>query len=275
MDAHPGWFASNLDAFVDDLDSFGGNSGSAVISLNERGELHLVEGVLVRGTDDWAWDAGGSCYRANVCDDTAGCTGAWEDVTRATEFAAFVPYACGDGRCDPTEDESTCPADCLGDLDGDGVEESRDNCPGLHNTPQGDGDGDHAGDLCDCEPALAEIWATPGEVRHLRCALDEFTGEIVLEWFPPQEEGSTVLVYDVLRSDAPIDFLGPAVCLESDDGTDRVARDGETPPPGSALYYLVRAQNNCLNGEGPLGWRWDAAPRLGIACPPVPPGSHR
>ena len=266
-DAQPGWFQSNLDAFTHDLDTFGGSSGSAVVSVDERGDLRFVEGVLVRGSTDWIWDPGGSCYRRNVCEDETGCFGAWEEITRATVFAPAVPCACGDGRCDPTEDEFACPADCLGDLDGDGVEESQDNCPGLPNPGQDDGDGDRAGDPCDCEPTDPVLWETPGEARHVRFTRDDASGESAVGWFPPQDEGSTALYYDVLRSDVPFDFLGPAVCVESDDGADRVARDGD-PPAGAAYYYLVRAQNDCPAGEGPLGSRSDGSVRVGVPCPP-------
>lgn len=266
-EALPGCFGSDLDAFTDDLDTFGGNSGSAVVSLDERGDVMQVEGVLARAPADWIWDEGGSCNRVNVCDEATGCLGLWAEVTRATEFAWAVPPACGDGRCDGTEDELSCPSDCLGDLDGDGVEESLDNCPGLPNPDQGDVDGDRAGDPCDCDPADPVVWGPPGEVRQVRVARDAATGESVIQWFPPGEEGSTVLAYDVLRSEVPFDFLGPAVCVESDDGTDRVARDGAVPGPGTVFHYLVRAQNACPAGEGTLGWGTDGTERLGAACP--------
>lgn len=58
--------------FVANLDTYGGNSGSAVI--NER--TLEVEGILVRGETDLKW--AGSCYRSNICTD-AGCRG--EDVS--------------------------------------------------------------------------------------------------------------------------------------------------------------------------------------------------
>lgn len=59
---------------------------------------------------------------------------------------------CVDGRCVADID-----SECLGgvcersgtDSDGDGVEELRDNCPGIYNPDQIDSDGDGTGDLCD------------------------------------------------------------------------------------------------------------------------------
>jgi len=63
---------------VCNLDTYGGNSGSAVISDDEP---HQIEGILVRGDTDFIQV--GNCQRSNVCPNT-GCRG--EDVTRATEF---------------------------------------------------------------------------------------------------------------------------------------------------------------------------------------------
>lgn len=66
------WFSSNLD-------TFGGNSGSAVINANTG----IVEGILVRGETDYAISSynGSTCYKVNVCSDS-GCGG--EEVTRMT-----------------------------------------------------------------------------------------------------------------------------------------------------------------------------------------------
>ncbi|HUW18953.1 MAG TPA: serine protease [Sedimentisphaerales bacterium] len=69
--------------FQTNVDAYGGNSGSAVLDANTL----LVEGILVRGNEDFVRD--GFCDRSNVCPDT-GCP-LWEDVTRATEFSGFVP----------------------------------------------------------------------------------------------------------------------------------------------------------------------------------------
>ena len=65
------WSASGK-YFVANLDTYGGNSGSAV--LNER--TLEVEGILVRGETDMKYSNG--CYRSNICSDS-GCRG--EDVS--------------------------------------------------------------------------------------------------------------------------------------------------------------------------------------------------
>ncbi len=65
--------------FVANLDTYGGNSGSAV--LNARtGE---VEGILVRGENDYVPDTARGCQISNRCNNT-GCRG--EDVTYITNL---------------------------------------------------------------------------------------------------------------------------------------------------------------------------------------------
>lgn len=74
---------SEPEYFQTNVDTYGGNSGSAVFDADTL----LVEGILVRGNEDFVED--GSCDRSNVCPDT-GCP-LWEDVTRATEFSGLIP----------------------------------------------------------------------------------------------------------------------------------------------------------------------------------------
>jgi hypothetical protein len=74
---------SSASYFEANLDTYGGNSGSAVFNANTL----QVEGILVAGNQDFATD--GSCDRSNVCPD-AGCP-FWEIVTRATEFGGLIP----------------------------------------------------------------------------------------------------------------------------------------------------------------------------------------
>lgn len=76
--------------FSANLDSYTGNSGSPVFNANTL----EVEGILVRGNDDWDWT--GSCYVSNVCSSTNGCPG-FEDATRTTEFDQHVPALTGGG----------------------------------------------------------------------------------------------------------------------------------------------------------------------------------
>ncbi|OGR44824.1 MAG: hypothetical protein A2X35_05890 [Elusimicrobia bacterium GWA2_61_42] len=67
--------ASPAGYFVANLDTYGGNSGSAVFNA-KTGE---VEGILVRGENDYVYK--GDCRVSNVCP-SEGCRG--EDVTKIT-----------------------------------------------------------------------------------------------------------------------------------------------------------------------------------------------
>ncbi|MBL8784492.1 MAG: trypsin-like peptidase domain-containing protein [Deltaproteobacteria bacterium] len=77
--------ANEPNYFQANLDTYGGNSGSPVMNATTG----LIEGILVRGNEDFTFDTRRDCYRSNVCPD-AGCPG-WEDVSRTTRFVAFVP----------------------------------------------------------------------------------------------------------------------------------------------------------------------------------------
>lgn len=79
----------NPDAFfVANLDTYGGNSGSPVYN-SQTGE---VEGILVRGENDFRWIVSGStvCRVSMVCP-TTGCRG--EDCTRSAEFRSTLNAA--------------------------------------------------------------------------------------------------------------------------------------------------------------------------------------
>jgi V8-like Glu-specific endopeptidase len=63
--------------FVANLDTYGGNSGSAVFDA----KTGTVEGILVRGENDYVYDSSQGCQVSNHCTNE-GCRG--EDVTRIT-----------------------------------------------------------------------------------------------------------------------------------------------------------------------------------------------
>lgn len=68
--------------FVANLDTYGGNSGSAVFNA----ETGAVEGILVRGETDYTYDSSRGCRMSYHCSDD-GCRG--EDVTRITNIRAL------------------------------------------------------------------------------------------------------------------------------------------------------------------------------------------
>lgn len=70
--------------FVANLDAFGGNSGSAVFNL----ETYEVEGILVRGEEDYVFDERLRCNVSNKCADSE-CRG--EDVTYITNIPELGP----------------------------------------------------------------------------------------------------------------------------------------------------------------------------------------
>lgn len=70
--------------FQANLDTFGGNSGSAVFDA----ETGVVEGILVRGEEDYKYDEENKCYRVFQCDNDK-CRG--EDVTRITMIPELAP----------------------------------------------------------------------------------------------------------------------------------------------------------------------------------------
>ncbi len=92
---------SARDYFDANLDVYAGNSGSPV--LNRDG---VVEGILVRGNEDYAYDRRRGCYTTAECADS-GCPG-WESSTRATNFAEFVPA----GPVEPPEPDCARDEEC-------------------------------------------------------------------------------------------------------------------------------------------------------------------
>lgn len=70
--------------FNANLDTFGGNSGSAVFNM----ETKEVEGILVRGERDYKMDQEAGCKRVFKCEDDK-CRG--EDITRITVIPELVP----------------------------------------------------------------------------------------------------------------------------------------------------------------------------------------
>ncbi|MBS1984430.1 MAG: trypsin-like peptidase domain-containing protein [Bdellovibrionales bacterium] len=74
----PGYFVANLD-------TYGGNSGSAVFN----GKTLEVEGILVRGDTDFVFDSQRGCWVSNVCASNDGCRG--EDSTDITFLQSLIP----------------------------------------------------------------------------------------------------------------------------------------------------------------------------------------
>jgi uncharacterized repeat protein (TIGR01451 family) len=121
-------------------------------------------------------------------------------------------------------------------------------------------------DNSDCLDADPFAWGTPGEVAGVSFGADGQT----ISWQAGTPVGGTVSAYDVLRAaGTAVDFMAAATCMESDDGSDTLATDPESPPLEGVFYYLIRAENGCpgVLGIGSLGSGSDGTPRTGRSCP--------
>lgn len=78
--------AKNAAYFVTNLDTYGGNSGSAVFNA----ATNEVVGILVRGAQDFSYDYENKCTSSNKCPET-GCRG--EDVTNITFISQALEKA--------------------------------------------------------------------------------------------------------------------------------------------------------------------------------------
>jgi V8-like Glu-specific endopeptidase len=76
--------ASKTGYFVADLDTFGGNSGSAVFNL----ATYKIEGILVRGANDYVYSSEAGCYTAALFPQDGG---RGEDVTKISALSANIP----------------------------------------------------------------------------------------------------------------------------------------------------------------------------------------
>lgn len=95
--------------FVANLDTFGGNSGSAVFNA----ATGVVEGILVRGETDYKYNRERKCYEVFKCDNDK-CRG--EDVTRITVIPELAP---GMTPVEPPEVPTPGPRDHLFDFNFD------------------------------------------------------------------------------------------------------------------------------------------------------------
>jgi N-acetylneuraminic acid mutarotase len=113
----------------------------------------------------------------------------------------------------------------------------------------------------DCNDNDPGAWSLPGEARDLT-----LTDNVTLVWSAPITPGANSLLYDLIRSPTASDFTGSGTCVASNTPS-LGASDAIMPPPGSALYYLVRAENACPGGMGPLGNNSQGNPRSALNCP--------
>jgi hypothetical protein len=183
------------------------------------------------------------------------------------------------------------------DTDGDGIEDSADNCPTISNPSQTDTDSDGVGDVCDNCPndsnpgqenldgdALGDI-CDPDDDND---GVDDTGDNCPVDFNPTQDDGDSDGLGDACDP-CPLDPTN--TCMETDctdtvdndsDGytdcaDDDCAADPSCPAPG--VYELFTAadafdMNNTtvvFTPEGPLGYSWTATP--GAASYPETPGA--
>ena len=121
-------------------------------------------------------------------------------------------------------------------------------CDGDGFSPLMDCDGDGVSPLIDCDDMNGGTQGEPGPAQSL-----VFADKTTLQWTAPADPGLSpgTLVYDVVRSDDPSDFMTAPTCVESDDASDTSATDTDTPASGTVFAYLVRAETRCGGAGGP------------------------
>jgi hypothetical protein len=170
------------------------------------------------------------------------------------------------------------------DVDGDGVVESIDNCPGAPNPDQEDDDRDERGDVCDNCPTVLNPGQADADGDDLGDACDclpddpgnPSPGAVTDLRFEPSRDATwstTALAtsYQLVRGEVSALPVGPG---GGDEGCFEVVTvtsfgDPSVPAPGAAYWYDVRAVGAC--GEGPYGseLRTDGSTpvRMTATCP--------
>jgi hypothetical protein len=157
----------------------------------------------------------------------------------------IAPNPCdADGTCDAGETCVSCPGECSDgpDVDGDGV-------------PY----------CADCDDNDTKTWGAPGEVRTL-LAWKAPGGSVGLAWSEPDDPGSMLTSYEVLRSPTPADFVNAVTCLHANPLALDV-NDAGAAAAGPFLSYLARGKSPCSAGLGTTGSDSLGRARSAVTCP--------
>jgi hypothetical protein len=137
----------------------------------------------------------------------------------------------------------------------------------LYSVPlERDADEDGITDGLDCLAYDDTVWDLPGETTSLVLShTGGVGGTTSLSWTAPMELGGNSVEYDTIRSTQAADFDTSGTCVESNDGTDTVSADSDTPTSGEVFFFLVRAENVC--GGGTPGTSSAGGVRTARECP--------
>ena len=138
---------------------------------------------------------------------------------------------CDDGSEATVNDVIDADCNCVGegDLDGDGIVNSLDNCPGVANADQADNDGDGAGDVCDTDDD------NDGITDDVDC--DPFDASITLQPGDLCDDGDSLSINDIITDDC--------ICLGIfDSDLDGVLDDEDNCPD------MANADQADLDGDG-------------------------
>ena len=226
-------------------------------TLDDNPELFGVDGLC--GTeDDTAGDGVG-----DVCDNCP------------DEFNALQADLDSDGlgdRCDPDDDDDGVDDDG----DGSGVIGDNpcangqttgcdDNCIVDLNSSQTNVDNDSRGATCDCDDTNGDVFAQPDDVEITISKIDQIS-QVQITWTQPGLPGgdTALLFYDVLISDDASNFVDNTACNRTNT-TNLFSTESNVIPPGTTLFYLIRAENPCP-GDGILGFDSSGNVRPGRSC---------
>jgi hypothetical protein len=168
----------------------------------------------------------------------------------------------GDGLRDTSDNCPGVSNPSQGDGDRDGVGDACDNCPTIANATQGDTDGDGVGDACDCAATSAGEFALPGDIGDQMWGADLAT----MLWTPLATSAGPATLYDVVRGTLPPGpgGAGAPQCFAPGLAGAHV-QDPQMPAAGTGFYYWVRGRNAC--GTGTYGFTSGGVERSAPICP--------